>query len=58
MKNKQEKIAKIRQSKEEYFRQKQKEKDLDYLFTQIICARSESERSVLTAFYIDRSRES
>ena len=54
---KKEKIAKIRQTKEEYFRKQRKEKELDDLFTQIICAQSENEKAVLTAFYIDKCRE-
>lgn len=54
---KDDKIAKIKRTKEEYFRQLNKEKELDDLFTRIICTQDPSEKSFLTELYRDRSIE-
>lgn len=54
---KEEKIAKIKQNKEDYIIQSQKEKDLDSLLTRMNIATDPNEKAVLFAWYVDRSRE-
>lgn len=55
--NKQEKIAKIKRNKENYLAQNRKEKELDDLLTQMNIATDPCEKSVLFAWYIEKSRE-
>ena len=54
---KQEKIAKIKRHKEDYLAQTRKEKELDDLLTRMNIATDPCEKSVLFAWYVEKSRE-
>lgn len=50
------KIAKIEEARDRYFKEAEKQRDLDYLFERIICEQDPSEKSFLQEMYRDRSR--